>query len=119
MSTNARIGILNEDSTITSIYTHWDGYPSHTLPILANNYNTEEEVRALIALGDLSSLGPELGAKHEFGSAGNPDWCVSYGRDRGETNVGAITHNADEWPDYGQQFIYVFNPATEEWTVGP
>jgi hypothetical protein len=36
------------------IYVHWDGYPSHMIPILRKNYNTVEKVEELLSLGDLS-----------------------------------------------------------------
>src|SRR4029450_988789 len=57
MATRARVGVRNEDGTVTSIYTHWDGYPEHHLPILTEAYATEERARALIALGDVSIRG--------------------------------------------------------------
>lgn len=56
MSTRSKIGIIREDNTIEAIYCHWDGYPSHHIPILLELYNTSEEVEKLISLGDRSSL---------------------------------------------------------------
>lgn len=56
----------------------------------------EEELRALLSLGDLSELGEEIGDKHPFDerdwnpSPRGPGWvdravrCVSYDRDRGD-----------------------------------
>ena len=29
MSTRSVIGILNEDMTVNSVYSHYDGYPEH------------------------------------------------------------------------------------------
>ena len=29
MSTRSVIGILNEDKTVNSVYSHYDGYPEH------------------------------------------------------------------------------------------
>jgi hypothetical protein len=113
MSTRARVGIENADGTITSIYTHYDGYPEHHAPILLENYATEESLRALLALGDLSSLGPELGEKHDFDEPHDvhPNWSKAYDRDRGEDNVAAVTHPLDEWPDYSQEYEYVLRDA--------
>jgi len=59
MSTRCRIGIKNENGTITSIYCHHDGYPEGVGKTLVENYQTEEKIRKLLALGDMSSLGNE------------------------------------------------------------
>ena len=67
MSTNARIGIENEDGSIDSIYLHWDGYAKHGAgETLRDHYNTESQVRELIALGDISSLGDTLALYKDF-----------------------------------------------------
>ena len=60
MSTNSRIGILHEDGTTETIYCHWDGYPSHQMPILTKHYDTADKVKALLALGDISILGERI-----------------------------------------------------------
>ena len=116
MSTNARIGIENGDGTATSIYTHWDGYPTHHAPILQEHYATDQHLRQLLALGDLSILDAAIGEKHDF-DMGFEDraklgpWCVAYGRDRGEDDVAAKTHPIDQWPDYGQEYEYLLKPG--------
>jgi len=114
MGTRARIGLRNPDNTVTSIYTHWDGYPEHHWPILTQHYNTIDRVRALLALGDLSILDENIGEKHDFDSA--PEGvCTAYGRDRGEKNVDACLHAPEEWPDSGQEFEYVFDGERWLW----
>lgn len=114
MSTNARIGIENENGTVTSIYSHFDGYPSHHAPILIEHYAEPAKLRELIEVGDLSVLAPEVGEKHDFEShTDNPEakeWSLAYGRDRGEEDVAAKTHPIDGWPDYGQRYEYVLRP---------
>ena len=37
MSTRSRVGIKNEDGTITSVYVHHDGYPSGVGDVLFKN----------------------------------------------------------------------------------
>ncbi len=121
MSTRARIGRLNDDGTVTSIYTHSDGYPDHHAPILSEHYATTEDIDALLALGDLSALGETIGEDQGIGwfdarwnkfrvERDDPrrNWCLAYRRDRGESDVDAVTHPADEWPDYSQSFEYLF-----------
>jgi len=60
MGTRSTIAIRNTDGTFEAIYCHWDGYLSHNGRILEENYTTEEKVRELIALGDISSQGKKL-----------------------------------------------------------
>lgn len=95
MGTRATIILLPEGSLeFYSIYTHWDGYPSHHGPILLENYTTNEKVWALIQLGGLSEL------------HATADACIAYHRDRGEelhTQVGPdLTEHAD------QEYAYLF-----------
>ena len=37
MSTRSVIGILNEDKTVNSVYSHYDGYPEHNGYFLKNS----------------------------------------------------------------------------------
>lgn len=57
MSTNALIGLQEKDGSIKTIYCHWDGYLAWVGHILLESYNTEDRVRELLSLGDISSLG--------------------------------------------------------------
>ena len=117
MGTRSTIAIQNEDGTVTGIYCHWDGYTSHNGRILAENYTTEEAVRELIALGDLSSLGETVGTKHDFNNAPRGE-CNAYGRDRGETDVEAKIYASysDFLEVMGQEYDYLFTPG-KGWTV--
>lgn len=117
MGTRSRIGILEPDGSVTSIYTHWDGYPSHHGPILRDNYATEENVRALIALGDLSVLGEDVGEKHDFDHAPEGT-CTAYGRDRGETDVGCRkSASVKEFLGIAEAYNYLFDPSTKKWSM--
>ena len=81
MATRSFIGYLKEDQSIDAIYCHWDGYPKHHLPILTKHYKSLDKIKDLIAIGPISVLAPEIGEKHSF-YAPNPDWVISYSRDR-------------------------------------
>lgn len=95
MSTRSRIGILNDDTSITSVYVHWDGLPVYRAPILAHHYNTTEKVKALLKLGDLSVLGKHIGKAQNFEHRNKEeDWCLAYGRDRGEAGTQARKHGS-------------------------
>ena len=115
MGTRSAIAMKTEDG-IRSIYCHWDGYVDHNGRILKEFYSTDEKVQALLDLGDLSSLRQEIGEPHTFDRhQAEPEldmfdnWCLAYGRDRGETDVEAKTFDdvktwvesmANSWCEY-------------------
>lgn len=86
MSTHCNIAVKTEEGYET-IYVHYDGYESHMYPMLTNNYNSEESAKALVDLGDASSIEKHLeplpGSTHTFDSP-EKDVSVFYHRDRGE-----------------------------------
>lgn len=57
MSTRCLIGKLNDDDSVTAIYCQLDSSPEHVGGTLCTSYQHERDVDALLALGDLSSLG--------------------------------------------------------------
>lgn len=96
METRSLIAVSNEHGSIDAIYCQWDGYLNHNGKILIQHYNNSDKARALIALGDLSSLGNEIGRQHEVdwgynniaNHNDNVSWCTSYTRDR--SNSGSL-----------------------------
>jgi len=60
MATRSRIGKLEKDGKIKSIYCHFDGYIDGVGEKLKDIYNTEEKIDKLLDLGDLSVLEVEL-----------------------------------------------------------
>jgi hypothetical protein len=133
MATRSDIIVKRTDGQWARIYCHWDGYPEGVGKTLFEHYKTQEKCEALIALGDLSSLGEEIGEKHDFNWQGkyrnNRDHpeaqrlavvCLFYGRDRGESDTEAkIFDNIHAaWPDAdtGTEFTYVF--ADGKWWIG-
>ena len=118
MATRSNIGILNEDGTVDYIYCHFDGYLKWNGRILNEHYDSEAAVRDLIALGDLSSLAPELGEKQEFNKPSRREYCLAYGRDKGESNTEARKCSyVDYTREYFEAFIYLFTPKSNEWVV--
>ena len=55
MATRARIGIIQDDLSVLSVYHHWDGYPEWLGVTLKEHYNTKEKVAKLIDGGNMSS----------------------------------------------------------------
>lgn len=90
MSTRSRIGVVNKKTgEIKSIYCHFDGYPEGVGKTLKKYWKDTEKIEKLMKLGGLSCLGKEIGKKQDFDRPTNEDWCLAYGRDRGEKNVKA------------------------------
>ena len=124
MGTRSMIAIQNPHSKqVRAIYCHWDGYLEHNGAILQKHYSASPKVNNLIALGDLSSLRPEIGVEHPFSrldtKMSDTEWdklygnqCTFYTRDRGEdapfkvfdTLAEACEHYT--WSDYYYCFKY-------------
>ena len=120
MSTRSYIGKLLGDGSITGIYCHFDGYPEGVGATLKEHYMDPVKVDALLALGSISSLGAEVGEKHEFEDRSR-DWVTAYHRDRGEAfepptvyrNIDELRRNA--FDDLGAEYAYVF--VNGEWVT--
>lgn len=112
MSTRGIIAIENGDKSCRGIYVHFDMYPDGAGVCLTNHYTTKERVEALLALGDLSSLGDRLSEDDPEPNA--VDTCSAYHRDYGETLTEArVFKNAEEiqntaWDRFGAEYIYLF-----------
>lgn len=122
MGTRSRIGVMH-GTVCKSIYCHWDGYLEHNGQILQEHYNSAR-ANNLVALGDLSSLKPEIGEKHAFSQfdlraeevAGykllTENMCTFYGRDRGETGTEfKVGHTFEDFLEQcdncGAEYYYV------------
>ena len=119
MSTRSNIGIINADGSVTSIYSHSDGYPSGVGKTLREHYNTEEKVRELLSLGDLSILGAEIGEKHDFNAHDfDSKWCLAYGRDRGEKGTRARKYKTvkEACEALDNEYVYLFIVAENRWS---
>ncbi len=82
MATRSMIGMLNEDNTVTAIYCHWDGYPENNGLLLIKYWREQYLVEQLMDLGNISSLGKEIGEEQDFDQPTDRNWCLAYGRDR-------------------------------------
>lgn len=123
MSTRSIIAAYNQDTkSYRSIYCHFDGYPEGVGATLAKHYKDQAKISLLMDLGDLSSLGEEIGEKHDFNDLDDHGWCRAYGRDRGEKGVKGRTHYSfyslsKEIDNYGCDYLYVWRDET--WTCFP
>jgi hypothetical protein len=128
MATRSAIGVMHGDKC-KAVYCHWDGYLDHNGRILLEHYDSAK-ANNLVALGDISSLGSEIGEKHDFdvrftkGAIGE-NWTKFYGRDRGEEGVDfKVFHNDQElFEGIDAQYFYVMKDGVwyvsegAEWKV--
>ena len=131
MGTRSRIGVMHGDK-VKSIYCHWDGYLEHNGAILQEHYDSAK-ANNLVALGDLSSLRPNIGEKHAFSQfelsadeveafkALTEDMCTFYGRDRGEKGVEfKVAQTFDEFMEQcdnsGAEYYYIMRDGV--WYCG-
>jgi len=100
MGTRSTIALEYADGTVEQVYCHWDGYLAYNGKMLQDYYSNPFILRDLIDLGDISSLKPTIGTKHDFSHFGTAldqkaydalygDMTTFYGRDRGETGTSA------------------------------
>lgn len=131
MGTRSRIGVMHGDK-LKSVYCHWDGYLEHNGAILQEHYDSAK-ANQLVALGDLSSLRPNIGEKHAFSQFEVPaeeveayktlteDMCTFYGRDRGETGTEWTCHEdfqsfLEHCDNCGAEYYYIMKDGT--WYCG-
>lgn len=120
MATRSRIGMVNEDGTVSSVYCHWDGYPSYNGRVLSENYTDLEKVKKLIDLGSISVLKDEVETDdpHTFDKP-KEGITIAYHRDRGENyDPPRINESLDEYlEDDNEEYGYFFLDG--EWFVKP
>ena len=131
MGTRSVIGVMHGDNC-KSVYCHWDGYLGYNGRILQEHYDSSK-ANHLVALGDLSSLRPNIGEKHAFSQfelraeevAGykllTENMCTFYGRDRGETGTEwKVTNTFEAFLDRvhgcGADYYYIMKDGV--WYVG-
>lgn len=87
MATRSSIALEFPNGAIKQVYCHWDGYIEHNGKILFENYSDPEKLKTLLDLGDLSSLGIDIGTKHDFDE--RTKYCTFYGRDNNQLDTKA------------------------------
>ena len=114
---STRSAIIHKTATgYAGVYCHSDGYLEYTGAMLQEHYTQPEKVAALIALGDLSILGPNVAPKgaHSFEyNEREPGVTVAYHRDRGEElniSTGATVDEVAEQIGHNG-YVYVFDGA--------
>ena len=117
MATRSRIGIENENGTISSIYCHFDGYPDGVGATLEEHYSNKQKLRMLINLGDISILGEQVSTmdEHSFNNR-KEGVTVAYHRDRGEEKREARVDKSLKTFYVSEKYGYVYT-KDEKWVM--
>jgi len=120
MATRSAIGYALPSGKVRAVYCHWDGYPSHQLPILEEHYNSLPKVRALIKPGSMSTLR----TTHLWESDATRDPQPLYHHERGpgpwsagDGGYGDPPYSIPEadapahWREYCCEHLYIFRPG--------
>lgn len=115
MSTRSTIAIQNEDGSVEGVYCHSDGYLSYNGKLLFEHFTDESKIRALIALGGISSLCADITCPngHTFD---NPveGFTRVYHRDRGEDlEIYKGLNYIEFYLDMNQEYNYLW--ADGQW----
>lgn len=128
MSTRSAIAIQHGDR-IKAVYVHFDGYLTGVGYRLQHYWRDSVAVNGLIAGGDISSLGAEIGTEHPFGERTEygepqpgihvPTVTTFYNRDRGDAttwrSVGSRGELVEEFGHLGCEYFYLF--TGDHWLV--
>lgn len=126
MSTRSRIAIKEANGTYTSIYCHWDGYPSANGKILLHHYTDAATVHQLMSLGDISALGNTPhpnpnGWTMDSTERYNNSLCITYSG-RGEICPATTSKDLDDllklWRDSWGEYLYIYDDGIWLYTYG-
>jgi len=121
MGTRSSIAV-NHNGVIKAVYCHYDGYLSWVGQILLTHYHSAK-ANNLVALGNVSSLGTDIGEAHDFERLDTmceyteEGWRTDtnfYDRDRGEENQEwRCFHCESDWIDHfesaGCEYFYLMD----------
>ena len=115
MATRSVIAKTQPSGKIKASYCHFDGYPEHNGKILASYYTDKKKINALLAEGEISVLGRNIGEKIDFDDyqlCHALNQCRFYHRDRGEKLRKNTVRDASELEEYANdcnaEFVYLF-----------
>ena len=115
MATRSVIAKTQPSGKIKASYCHFDGYPEYNGKILASYYTDKKKINALLAEGEISVLGHNIGEKIDFNDyqlCHALNQCRFYHRDRGEKLRKYTVKDASELEEYASdcnaEFVYLF-----------
>jgi hypothetical protein len=105
MATRGKIGLLQEDNTVKSVYHHWDSYPEWLGLMLTEQYTDTATIEALLEGGDISTL--ESDTDWNMNTLSAP--IVLYYKDRNENSPFLIESQDDFFKcERGEEYVYLF-----------
>jgi hypothetical protein len=113
MGTSATI-IAKKGDSYHAIYNNYDGYPEYLLKMLQENYQDDNKVQKLVALGDVSYVSEEVdipeGCDHSYNNP-QKSITVAYGRDRGESGTSCRVYKSldEAMSDEDTQYHYFWD----------
>tara|TARA_Y100000401_G_scaffold117368_1_gene125861 strand:- start:672 stop:1124 length:453 start_codon:yes stop_codon:yes gene_type:complete len=119
MATRSRIGIELQDSSILSVYHHWDGYPSWLGRILTTHYNSPTKALVLISGGDMScawtkerwtgiKVADRLKDKNLKEILETTEYGPQYYSQRGDNSPPRHDKDMEEFFSDGEEYSYIF-----------
>tara|TARA_R110000824_G_scaffold386613_1_gene581594 strand:- start:547 stop:966 length:420 start_codon:yes stop_codon:yes gene_type:complete len=105
MSTRSNIVLLKENGACSAVYCHYDGYLEHNGKMLVDNYTSTEDVRALVAMGNIRSLKPTL------------DEMVEEDYEEPPQNFKSLRAYMSQVDTLFIEFIYMWSEENESWWV--
>lgn len=101
MSTRAAIGYKAADGKVITIYSHFDGYPSHVGKILKEHHSSDAALHKLISGSDIRNF------DHD-GTVVRYDDHIK----------GDLTEISDDMIEaiYGRDYLYLWSFADQKWT---
>jgi hypothetical protein len=121
MATRSAIGVMHGDNC-KMVYCHWDGYLQGVGETLLKHYDSPK-ANHLVALGNISGLGEEIGEKHPFSQFESNieekeydnlygKMTTFYGRDREEEGTeymtfGKFVDAVEYYKNCGAEFMYI------------
>lgn len=124
MSTRSRIGVMQPDGSVRSIYVHAGGYLDEVGLTLQRSYSDPspegDALRsALLDLGSLSRLGdrlvPDPDRPHTLDTP-QEGVCVAHHRDSNEEGGPAVSvHGKDYWSGSQHEYEYLWEAGAWSW----
>ena len=107
--THSHVGIIEPNGKITSVYTHYDGYPENMKPAIKHHFKSDKDVKNYIKKGGATGIYKDKEVDRYYGSGGS----VANGR---VNNISDYMQQADE--KGGADWIYLYNTAKKKWFYG-
>ena len=103
--THGQVGIIDKKGNIQSVYTHYDSYPEHVLPILKRYYKNANAVKDLVASGD--NPGIDAPQKMDFYNDGKEPMSGNAKDIKGYIDMAK--------GEAGAEYVYLYDERDKTW----